>query len=124
MAEQTPTGQGIPTVHEVLIPGSESVQIEGVAGELMTFAARLGYLHYLLFGLPLVITSGRDGEHVSTSLHEEGRALDFRTIDKTEGEMQVFLAILAYAAPHQNCRVFDERVGAGGEHVHVEYHGE
>lgn len=28
---------------------------------------------------PLVITSGRDGEHSATSLHYEGRALDVRT---------------------------------------------
>lgn len=114
----------IPAAHEVLLPGSDTVELDGVVPALMTFAVQLGYLHFLLFGLPLVITSGRDGEHVPTSLHKFGRALDFRTHDKSEAEMQVFLAILAYSAPHQNCRVFDERVGAGGEHVHVEYHGQ
>ncbi len=118
------TGISIPSTHEVLIAASDQVEIEGVEPKLMTFAVQLGYLHFLLFGLPLVITSGRDGEHVPTSLHKVGRALDFRTHDKTAEEMQVFLGILAYAAPHQNCRVFDERVGAGGEHVHVEYHGQ
>src|SRR5216684_1656686 len=118
------TGISIPSTHEVLIAASYQVEIEGVEPKLMTFAVQLGYLHFLLFGLPLVITSGRDGEHVPTSLHKVGRALDFRTHDKTAEEMQVFLGILAYAAPHQNCRVFDERVGAGGEHVHVEYHGQ
>jgi len=91
---------------------------------LLTFAAQLAYLHFLLFGLPLVITSGRDGDHVPTSLHKIGRALDFRTHDKTAEEMQVFLSILAFAAPGQMCRVFDERIGQGGEHVHVEYHGD
>lgn len=124
MDSNVTTPQQIPPAHEVLIPGSDTVELEGVAPALMTFAVQLGYLHFLLFGLPLVITSGRDGTHVPTSLHKEGRALDFRTHDKSEAEMQVFLAILAYAAPHQNCRVFDERVGAGGEHVHVEYHGQ
>jgi hypothetical protein len=124
MPEEITEGIHIPATHEVLIAGSDSVDIEGVEPKLMTFAVQLGYLHFLLFGLPLVITSGRDGEHVPTSLHKIGRALDFRTHDKSEAEMQVFLGILAYAAPHQNCRVFDERVGAGGEHVHVEYHGQ
>lgn len=123
MAEQITEAIRIPSTHEVLIAGSDSVEIEGVEPKLMTFAVQLGYLHFLLFGLPLVITSGKDGTHVPTSLHKEGRALDFRTHDKTAEEMQAFLGILAFAAPHQNCRVFDERVGAGGEHVHVEYHG-
>lgn len=124
MAEEVTQAIRIPSTHEVLVPGSDSVVIEGVEPALMTFAVQLGYLHFLLFGLPLVITSGKDGTHVPTSLHKEGRALDFRTHDKTPEEMQAFLAILAFAAPHQNCRVFDERVGAGGEHVHVEYHGQ
>lgn len=124
MADVTPQGPRIPTIHEVLVAGSDQVELDGVVPELITYAAQLGYLHYLLFGLPLVITSARDGEHVPTSLHKIGRALDFRTHDKTESEMQVFLAVLAFSAPAQNCRVFDERVGAGGEHVHVEYHGQ
>ncbi len=123
MPEEILKGSDLPSAHQVLIAGSDSVEIEGVEPKLMAFAVQLGYLHFFLFGQPLVITSGRDGEHVPTSLHKIGRALDFRTHDKTEGEMQVFLGILAYAAPHQMCRVFDERVGAGGEHVHVEYHG-
>ncbi|SRR5258708_25925427 len=124
MAEEVTTGIRIPSTHEVLIAGSDTVELEGVAPALMTFAVQLGYLHFLLLGLPLVITSARDGEHVPTSLHKVGRALDFRTHDKTADEMQVFLAILAFAAPHQDCRVFDERVGAGGAKVHVEYHGQ
>jgi hypothetical protein len=124
MGEEVTAGMRMPATHEVLIAGSDSVEIEGVEPKLMTFAVQLGYLHFLLFGSPLVVTSGRDGEHVPTSLHKIGRALDFRTHDKTAEEMVVFLAILAFAAPQQNCRVFDERVGAGGEHVHVEYHGQ
>jgi hypothetical protein len=124
MAQEVTSGPRIPAIHEVLIAGSDQVEIDGVEPALMTYAASLGYLHFLLFGLPLVITSGRDGEHVPTSLHKVGRALDFRTHDKTADEMMVFLSILAYSAPRQACRVFDERVGAGGEHVHVEYHGQ
>lgn len=124
MPDQATEGPRIPTIHEVLIAASDTVILDGVAPALMTFAAQLAYLHFLLFGLPLVITSGKDGAHVKSSYHDVGRALDFRTHDKTAEEMQVFLAILAFAAPNQDCRVFDERVGAGGEHVHLEYHGQ
>lgn len=123
MAEETKTEMQIPPADEVLMPASESVEIEGVVPQLMTFAVQLGYLHWILFGSPLVITSARDGAHVPGSLHTDGRALDFRTHDKTADEMVVFLAILAYAATGANCRVFDERVGPGGEHLHVEFHG-
>lgn len=123
MAEETRTGVQIPPAHEVLVPASPEVEIEGVVQPLMTFAVQLGYLHWILFGSALVITSGRDGAHNPGSLHIDGRALDFRTHDKTADEMVVFLSILAYAAPGANVRVFDERVGTGGEHVHVEYHG-
>lgn len=123
MAEENQAVTKIPEAHEVLVPASSSVIVEGVAPALMTFAVQLGYLHWLLFGEPLVITSGKDGEHVAGSLHPEGRALDFRTHDKSAEEMVVFLAVLAFAAPRAMCRVFDERVGAGGEHVHVEFHG-
>lgn len=113
----------IPQAHEVLVPFNASVEVDGVVPALMTFAVQLGYLHWIIFGFPLVITSGKDGQHTAGSLHPEGRALDFRTHDKTADEMVVFLAILAYAATGANCRVFDERVGPGGEHIHVEYHG-
>lgn len=123
MAGEAQAVNGIPGPHEVLLPAGPTVDVEGVAPPLMTFAVQLAYVHWLLFGEPLVITSGKDGEHVPGSLHPEGRALDFRTHDKSADEMILFLCVLAYAAPRNNCRVFDERVGAGGEHVHVEFHG-
>jgi hypothetical protein len=121
---KTAPASAIPPIAEILLPGSNEVEIEGVEPALMQLAALLAYLHFLLFGEPLVITSGRDGEHVPTSLHKVGRALDFRTHDKTGEQMGAFLAVLAYLAPRHECRVFDERVGAGGEHVHIEYHGQ
>lgn len=123
MAQENQAAAGIPPAHEVLVPAGPTVEVEGVEPALMTFAVQLAYVHWLLFGVPLVITSGKDGEHAPGSLHKDGRALDFRTHDKSAEEMVVFLAVLAFAAPPANCRVFDERVGAGGEHVHVEFHG-
>lgn len=124
MSEEVTTPTQIPPVEEVLTLADDSVNIEGVMPALMQFAARLAYVHFLLFYRPLVITSGKDGKHVASSLHEAGRALDFRTHDKNDAEMGAFLAVLAYTAPLYDCRVFDERVGPGGEHVHVEDHGQ
>jgi hypothetical protein len=124
MDSDVTTPVNIPAVHQVLITASDAVELDGVEQPLMNFAAQLAYLHFLLFGLPLVITSGKDGEHVASSFHGIGRALDFRTHDKSAEEMVIFDAILAFAAPQQNCRFFDERVGPGGEHLHLEYHGE
>lgn len=124
MAEEVTTPTQIPAVQEVLTLADDSVNIDGVVPGLMQFAARLAYIHWLLFYRPLVITSGKDGKHAQGSLHDVGRALDFRTHDKNDVEMVAFLGVLAYAAPLYELRVFDERVGPGGEHLHVEDHGE
>ena len=124
MSEEVTTQTTIPQVQEVLTLAGDTVNIDGVVPALMQFAARLAYLHFLLFHRPLVITSGKDSVHVKSSFHDVGRALDFRTHDKNDSEMVAFLGVLAYMAPLYEMRVFDERVGPGGEHVHVEYHGE
>lgn len=123
MADEETGGVNIPPIHSVLTTESSAVVLDGVHQGLLTLAAQLAYIHFLLFGLPLVITSGKDGTHAPASLHGIGRALDFRTHDKSAEENQVFLSILAWAAPQNMCRVFDERVGEGGQHIHVEYHG-
>jgi len=124
MADEVTAQFPLPAPHEVLLPASTAVDIEGVSAELMHLALVLAYFHFLMFELPLFISSGRDGVHVPTSLHKEGRALDFRTHDKSSEQMIVFYAVLAYLAPRFHCRFFDERVGEGGEHVHVEVHAQ
>lgn len=90
---------------------------------MMAFAVHIAYLHWLLFGEPLVITSGKDALHVSASMHYQGLAVDVRTSDKNESEQILFLTILAYAAPERNVTVFDERALPGEPHIHIEYHG-
>lgn len=102
---------------------SPEVVLDGVDPRLMTYAEHLGMLHQLLFGKPLVITSGKEGKHVQNSFHELGRALDVRTEDKDLEEQLVFLTVISFSAPSQGVAVFDERAGHDAKHVHLEYHG-
>lgn len=114
---------GIPPADQVLLPESNEVVIDGVAPELMQYAVHLAYLHWLLFGAPLIITSGKDGKHAPGSLHYVGCALDFRTRDMAPDEALLFFMAVLYSAPARKMAVFDERALPGEPHLHVEYHG-
>jgi len=102
---------------------SPAVRIAGVKTELLTFVDHVALLHRLTFGKPLVITSGKDSVHVSSSLHAQGLAVDVRTKDLLPDEQQLLLALLAYAAPSNHVAVFDERALGGEAHIHLEWHG-
>ncbi len=106
----------------VQLAGPE-VNLEGVADGLLAYVSRLGDVHEAIFAIPLVISSGRDGQHAPGSLHAQGRAVDLRTQDKSDAEMLVFLAVVAYSAGNFHCTVFDERALPGAPHLHIEYHG-
>ncbi len=68
------------------------------------------------------VTSGSGGKHNAGSLHPLWRAIDVRTRDKTDAEIEAFMG----AARKAGYRVIDERVRPpgqdvwGGPHVHVE----
>lgn len=63
---------------------------------------------------PLVITSGRDGEHSATSLHYEGRALDVRTRTLTSVQQEeVAKALRTELGP-------DWDVVVEKNHIHIE----
>jgi len=114
---------GLLSAAEVLQPASDAVNITDVVHPLVLYAVQLGYLHHLLFGFPLVVTSGKDGQHVAGSLHDVGRAVDFRVRDLKPEDQLTFLINVVAAAPERHCWVFDERAGPDGPHIHVEYHG-
>ncbi len=99
------------------------VTVAGVKAELMSFVDYLGLVHRVVFGKPLVITSGKDSIHVAGSLHGQGLAVDVRTRDLASDEQGLLLALLAYAAPAARIAVFDERALGGEAHIHLEYHG-
>jgi len=120
----TDTTAGAASKPPAVVPLNSSVVVEGVDPALIAFILRLGEIHLALFGMPLTITSGKDGQHAPGSLHSEGKALDLRISDLEEAKGVLFLTIIMTFAVEWDCRVFDERVGPGGPHVHIEYHGE
>jgi hypothetical protein len=101
---------------------NESVVLEGVNQEFLDFVSHVGVVHALIFGHPLVITSGRDS-HAPGDVHMRGDAVDLRTVDKDPEGVMLLLAMLAYAATTVAVAVFDERQGAGGPHIHIEWRG-
>jgi hypothetical protein len=107
-------------------PGLElangDVVLEGVNTKFIEFVSHAGMMHAILFGHPLVVTSGRDN-HPPYDVHMQGRAVDVRTVDKDSEGVMLFLMILAYATTAQPIAVFDERNVPTGPHIHIEWHG-
>lgn len=106
-----------------LVTGGPGVVLEGVNPKLIGWAQHAALIHKTLFGIDMVITSGRDSQHVAGSLHAEGLALDIRTHDLSADAQLLWLLILCYAGEPNDVCVFDERALPGAPHIHVEYHG-
>lgn len=100
-----------------------NVILAGVNQQLLVFVDYLGLVHRVVFNKPLVVTSGKDGQHVASSMHPAGLAVDIRTRDLLPDEQQLLLMLLAYAAPANHIAVFDERALGADQHIHLEYHG-
>jgi len=103
---------------------NDRVVLDGVHDKLLAFISQLGMVHRLIFGHDLIITSGKDGEHVPGSLHYTGRAVDARTVDKDPEGVALFIHILAFAASSMPLAYFDERNKPGGAHIHLEWLGD
>lgn len=88
----------MPVAHEVLIAVSAEVELNGVSLELVQFALKLAYIHYLMFDLPLRVTAGKPSRGCADPSHDEGLALDVQTNDLTASECEVFLAVTDYLA--------------------------
>ena len=72
-------------------------------------------------GLPdMVITSGRDGTHLTTSKHYSDEALDFRTKHLTGTEKHALVAHI-FTRLGRDYDVLLEQAGTPNEHGHVEY---
>jgi hypothetical protein len=87
---------------------------------LVAFVEQVGLVHQVLFQIPLVITSGHDGQHAPGSKHYTDKAVDVRMRDKAVAEQVIFLQVLAYLGPRAHMAVFDERAQTGEGHVHIE----
>lgn len=70
--------------------------------------------------LACVITSGNDSKHGITSLHYNGRALDFRT-KHVSREVLITLVSDIRVALGPEFDVVLEGLGTDNEHLHVEY---
>lgn len=125
MASSDPLGGAVQAMNmqDVIDLDDDKVNFKDVAPALFAFIVHMGYVHRILFGDPLVITSGKDGTHSPNSLHAVGKAVDVRTRDLDDTEQLLFLSVLLWAASNRECTVFDERALPGAGHIHVEYHG-
>lgn len=114
----------MPRADEVIVPASDAVTLDGLALPLLEYAVRLGYLHWLLFGAPLVIARVYEPIHGVPVPLRAGTTLAFELEHLAEEDQFVFTVLIAYSAPANKCTVFDVRTLPPGKRVGVEYHGE
>lgn len=105
--------------NETLDVATPLVSIEALNSRVSQFVVRAGRTHYALFGSPLVITSGNDGQHVPGSAHGKNGAVDLRSRELDEGSQMVFALCLISLGLRSKVVVYDERAG-GSPHWHCE----
>ena len=98
---------------------SSGVNVSGLDTTLESYLWTVGKVHRVIFGLPLILTSGNDGSHVAGSAHSLNRAADIRSHDLNEEDQQLFGLILAKFAEPYKMAIFDERFTAA-PHWHVQ----
>ena len=101
-------------------PKSERVKLDDLHPQLALALEKLGVLHDLLFGKPLIVTSGNDARHSRTSRHYRNMAIDIRSWDKSELGQLTFHVILAHIAKEYDLAIFDERNRDKAPHWHLE----
>ncbi len=97
-----------------------SVKVDEIVPELAKVVVFLGAVHWAIFGIHLVITSGNDGTHAPGSKHFQNRAVDIRSRDLSPDAEIVFAAVLAFAVQPLHFSCFDERSDEAGPHWHIE----
>jgi hypothetical protein len=99
-----------------------SVVTTNVAVNLVGFVKESAHFHRLLFDMPLIITSMRDGTHVEGSAHPKGEAVDLRSHDLESGDQIVFFLIMARLQRKWAVVILDERYTISPHwHVQTEY---
>lgn len=124
MPTPIPDGSAIPRADEVILPASDAVTLDGLALPLLEYAVRLGYLHWLLFGVPLLIARVSNYPEEIWRHFSAGKILCLELEQLTPEDQFVFMTLVAYSAPANKCTVFDIRTLPPGKRVSVEYHGE
>lgn len=98
---------------------SPYVRVESLNTKLAQFVVRAGRVHATLFGMPLVITSGNDGQHVPGSAHYKDGAVDLRNHDIDSAAQACFALVLITLGERSGVVVFDERA-TKSPHWHCE----
>jgi hypothetical protein len=99
------------------------VIVDGLDPMLHEFLRALGLVHPTLFGLPVIVTSGKDGVHVLSSKHSTGQAVDIRVDDKRLAWRFAFLLVCEVLSDQFGLCLFDESNLKVGPHLHVEVAG-
>lgn len=110
----------IPTADHVLLPASDLVELVGVAQPLIDYAVHLAYIHWLLFGSPLVVSCAKDAIECAYRGHAMGTALDFSVADLAGEEFQLFYSIVGFSAPPRGIAVWWDVANGEPTFVHVE----
>ncbi len=111
-----PRPDWLPTTIEL---ANATVNVRDTVDGLRRYLAAVAEVHFDLFDLPLVITSGNDAAHATNSKHASNKAVDIRSHDKQPEDQAIFGAILCLMAQRYAVGVFDERA-LGSPHWHVE----
>lgn len=110
----------VPTADQVLLPGSSEVELNGVAQPLIDYAVHLAYLHWLLFGSPLIVRGAKDKRGCVWAGHAEGTAIDFIVSDLAGEEFQLFYSIVGFSAPPRGLATWWDVTRGEPTFVHVE----
>lgn len=104
---------------EHLEVSDRTVDVEELDPALQAFLAAAAARHWTLFSLPLIVTSGNDGNHGAGSKHYEWKAVDLRTRDLTLEQQNTFSVAIVMMQAEFKVGLFDERF-IGTPHWHVE----
>lgn len=110
----------VPPADQVLLPGSSEVELTGVVQPLIDYAVHLAYLHWLLFGSPLIIRGAKDKRGCVWHGHAEGTAIDFLVSDLAGEEFQLLYSIVGFSAPSRGLGVWWDVTKGEPTFVHVE----
>ncbi|MBA0084821.1 MAG: hypothetical protein HRJ53_07490 [Acidobacteria bacterium Pan2503] len=124
MSDANANAAAMPTPDQVLVPASDAVTLDGISKPLLEYVVRLGYLHWLLFGEPLRIQRVYEPIALVTNAQHVGTHVAFELESLEEHEQLVFLGLVVYSAPANQCVMADMRALPPGKRITVDYYGE
>jgi hypothetical protein len=98
---------------------SPEVSIAFLEASLVGFLNEAGRIHNALFNLPLIVTSGNDGQHVPGSAHGKNEAADLRSHDLSDVEQLIFFLCMIRIQEKFGIVILDERY-THAPHWHVQ----